>query len=96
LEGFQYSAPFDPSMMVHFRKLPESVVNGCNEQIALHGLNVIRSYAANDRDDDDSHQGDATGRSDHQQTQSNTTKHIQGSLLIDATCSPAAIRHLTD
>jgi hypothetical protein len=28
LEAFQYSAPFDPSMMVYFRKrLPEAVVN---------------------------------------------------------------------
>lgn len=32
LKGYQYSAPFDPSMMVYFRKrLPESVVNDCNE-----------------------------------------------------------------
>ena len=31
LEGFQYSALFDPGMMVYFRKwLPESVVNDCN------------------------------------------------------------------
>jgi hypothetical protein len=44
LEAFQYSAPFDPSMMVYFRKrLPESVVNDCNERIVRHGLNVIRS-----------------------------------------------------
>ena len=31
LAAFQDSAPFDPSMMVYFRKrLPESVVNDCN------------------------------------------------------------------
>ena len=35
-EGFQYLAPFDPSMMVYFRKrLPEAVVNDCNERIQL-------------------------------------------------------------
>jgi len=46
LKAFQYSAPFDPSMMVYFRKrLPESVVNDCNERIMLHGLSVIRSAA---------------------------------------------------
>ena len=34
LEGYQHSAPFDPSMMVYFRKrLPESVVNDWNERI---------------------------------------------------------------
>ena len=36
LEGFQWSAPFDPSMMVYFRKrLPESVVNDCNEKLCV-------------------------------------------------------------
>jgi IS5 family transposase len=44
LEAFQYSAPFDPSMMVYFRKrLPEAVVNDCNERIVRHGLKVIHS-----------------------------------------------------
>ncbi|MBC1262235.1 transposase [Synechococcus sp. BSF8S] len=58
LEAFQYSAPFDPSMLVHFRKrLPESVVNDCNERIVRHGQSVIRSSAADDRDNDSSYGG---------------------------------------
>ena len=58
LESYQYSAPFDPSMMVYFRKrLPESVVNDCNERIVRHGLNVINSAASTDHDDDSSHGG---------------------------------------
>ena len=41
-------------MMVYFRKrLPESVVNDCNEQIIRHGLAVIQSTAAQDDHDDD-------------------------------------------
>jgi transposase, IS5 family len=45
LEAFHYSAPFDPSMMVYFRKrLPEAVVNDCNEGIVRHGLKVIRAF----------------------------------------------------
>ena len=37
LEVYQYSAPFDQSMMVYFRKrLPESVVNDCNKRIVRH------------------------------------------------------------
>ena len=56
LEGFQYSAPFDPSMMVYFRKrLSESVVNDCNDRLVRHGLNVIRSSASIDHDDVTSH-----------------------------------------
>jgi hypothetical protein len=97
LEGFQYSSPFDPSMMVYFRKrLPESVVNDCNDRIVRHGLNVINSSAANDHDDDDGNQGDETGSADIQQTRSDTPRPNQGSLLIDATCAPADIRHPTD
>jgi IS5 family transposase len=96
LEGYQYSAPFDPSMMVYFRKrLPESVVNDCNERIVRYGLNVISSAASTDHDDDSSH-GGGTARPVDQQIGSNTTRLNQGSLLIDATCIPADIRHPTD
>ena len=96
LEGYQHSAPFDPSMMVYSRKrLPESLVNACNERIVRHGLNVIRSAAATDHDDDSSH-GGGTARPADQQIGSNTTRPNQGSLLIDATCVPADIRHPTD
>jgi hypothetical protein len=96
LEGYQYSAPFDPSMMVYFRKrLPESVVNDCNERIVCHGLNVIYSSAATDHDNDSSHGGGAACPAD-QQIGSNTTRPNQGSLLIDATCIPADIRRPTD
>jgi IS5 family transposase len=44
LEGFQYSAPFDPSMMVYFRKrLPEAIMNDCNDRFVRHCPKVIRS-----------------------------------------------------
>ena len=96
LAGYQYSAPFDPSMMVYFRKrLPESVVNDCNERIVCHGLNVIRSAASTDHDDDSSH-GGGSSRPDDQLIGSDRTEPNQGSLLIDATCVPADIRHPTD
>ena len=45
LEGFQYSAPFDPSIMIYFRKrLPVSVVNDCNERIVRHSLESNPSF----------------------------------------------------
>ncbi len=97
LEAFQYSAPFDPSMMVYFRKrLPESAVNDCNERIVLHGLSVIRSSAADHHDDDDSSHGNEIAAATDQQIESETTRPNQGSLLIDATCVPADIRYPTD
>jgi hypothetical protein len=54
LEAFQTSAPFEPSLMVYFRRrLPESVINDCNERIVRHGLNVIRSAVSQDDKDGD-------------------------------------------
>ena len=39
LKAFQDRAPFDPSMMVYFRKrLPEAVINDCNERIVRSAL----------------------------------------------------------
>jgi IS5 family transposase len=96
LKVYQYSAPFDPSMKAYFRKrLPESVLNDCNERILRHGLNVIRSSAVNDHDADDRHGGVAARPADHQ-IGSKTTQPTQGSVLIDATYVPADIRHPTD
>lgn len=48
LQTFQYSAPFDSSMMMmYFRKrLPESVVNDCNERIVRYGLSVFKPIQA--------------------------------------------------
>ena len=59
LEAFQYSAPFDPSIMVYFRKrLPEAVVNDCNERIERHGLKLILSSdTQRPGDDNDSGSG---------------------------------------
>ncbi len=95
LEVFQYSAPFDPSMMGCFRKLlPESVVNDCNERIVRHGLNVIRSAESQDLDENDQSRGSTSV--DEQRTPSVKASPNQGSLLIDATCAPADIRHPTD
>jgi hypothetical protein len=54
-------------MMVYFRKrLPESVVNDCNERIVRHGLHVIRS-AESEADEDDGN--DSGIPSSHQPTQ---------------------------
>jgi hypothetical protein len=96
LEAFQYSAPFDPSMMVYFRKrLPDSVVNDCNERIVRHGLNVIRSVDSQDPDDGSSDGVSSAGTGDLPMPSAQKQPN-QGSLLIDATCTPVDIRHPTD
>jgi len=96
LEAFQFSAPFDPSMMVYFRKrLPEAVVNDCNERIVRHGLTVIRSSVGHDPNDDDA-SGGGLASTDDQPQPSPQKQTNQGSLLIDATCAPVDIRYPTD
>ena len=96
LEAFQYSAPFDPSMMVYFRKrLPEAVVNDCNERIVRHGLKVIRSSDDQNPGDHSSSGGGSASPGDQQRSSAQKQAN-QGSLLIDATCDPADIRHPTD
>ena len=96
LEGFQFLVPFDPLMIVYFRKrLPESVVNDCSERIVRYGLNMIRSSASTQYGVDSIHEG-GLARSDDQQIRSDKTRHNQGSLLIDAECIPAAIRYPSD
>lgn len=81
--------------MVYFRKrLPESVVNDCNERIVRHGLNVIRSAESESNEDD----GDSGLPSSDQPAQARSDKASsnQGTLLIDATCVPVDIRYPTD
>jgi IS5 family transposase len=96
LEAFQYSAPFDPSMMVYFRKrLPDSVLHDCNERIVRHGLNVTCSSDSQDPGDKSSNGGSSAGTGDQPVTPAQKQPN-QGSLLIDATCAPVDIRHPTD
>ena len=96
LEAFQYSAPFDPSMMVYFRKrLPEAVVNDCNERIVRYGLKVIRSSDSQGPSDDNGSGGGSTSLAGQPKPSSQEPPN-QGSLLIDATCAPVDLRHPTD
>jgi hypothetical protein len=97
LEAFQYSAPFDPSMMVYFRKrLPDAVVNDCNERIVRYGLKLIRSSDSQDPGDDNGSGGCGSATPGNQPRPSSQKQPNQGSLLIDATCAPVDIRHPTD
>jgi len=95
LEAFEYSALFDPSMKVCFcKRLAESVLNVCNERITLHGLAVIEATASQDDHDDDP--GSGADNSGYQHETTPEAIGNQGSLLIDATCTPADIRYPVD
>ena len=82
LPEFQKEAPFDPSMMVHFRKrLSGPIMQEINELICLEK----KPKKPDDHDPDDKDDpGGGTG------------KKNRGRLIIDATCAPADIRYPTD
>lgn len=82
LEEFTVEAPFDASMMVHFRKriTPEMIAE-INEHIIGH------------YDTDGDADGDNTGEGHGGGNESFENK---GTLLVDATCAPADIKYPTD
>lgn len=82
LPKYEYKAPFDPSMMVHFRKrFPANVLMEINEMTCLGNKPV-----------NDDHQDDPpTGNAGSEKKVEN-----KGILIVDATCAPADIRFPTD
>ena len=96
-EEFKTKVPFDPSLMVHFRKrLGVDEIIDINEMICK-----VKNSDENDSDDDDDNNyppqppsGKSTANvTDDRSSVSNKNK---GTLILDATCSPADIRYPTD
>ncbi|MFD1362804.1 IS5 family transposase [Lentibacillus salinarum] len=100
LPEFQEEAPFNPSMMTHFRKrLDADMINQLNEAIVMEEL-AGQSREDDDDQDDDSDDNDAppseNTSSESADTQSDDQPANQGKLLLDATCTPADIAYPTD
>lgn len=85
LPEYRDEKPFDPSMMVYFRKrLGAKILQEVNELIC--GTPVNRETQDIEKDDDD----------DDQPSGSSSETKNQGHLILDATCAPADIRYPTD
>jgi hypothetical protein len=87
-EAYRNEQPFDPSMMVHFRKrLAADIVNEINELVTSRQLggeeNEQDQESAGDNDEDRSGGSTASGEN-------------WGQLKMDASCTPADIRYPTD
>jgi hypothetical protein len=100
--GYSSKAPFDPSMMVHFRKrFSEEDLKRINELIAERGKAMVIEAVSSLPDDDDS---DAPGADAG--TQISLDEFVKpadwpegknwGTLTIDASCTPADITYPTD
>lgn len=95
LAGFQNDEPFHHSLLTHFRKrLTPTLLGQVNEWIA-----VAAAKEAQEREDKDN---DPKNGSSKSKKVTNSTKQVaaedtnQGTLLLDATCTPADISYPTD
>ena len=88
LPGYEYKAPFAPSLLVEFRKrLDENILAEINEMIAAYNY-------PDDSSNSDSNSG---GNSADNTNNDNDTNDVadepenEGSLILDATCAPQNI-----
>ena len=87
LPGYEYKAPFVPSLLVEFRKrLDENVLAEINEMIAAYN-------SPDDSSDDDSDDGgnSADNTSNKNNTNAASKPENEGTLILDATCAPQNI-----
>ena len=87
--AFSDDRPFDPSMLVHFRKrVSGAILSEIND--------LIIAGRSEDTGDDGPSAG--AGRSEETEDGDHTRDAIEndGTLLMDATCVPAAVRYPTD
>lgn len=90
-EAFSDERPFDSSLLVHFRKrVSAEILSEINDLIL-----ASRSEGAGDEDSDDTPDGDGTNSEAEDDEDAPEAKN-EGTLLMDATCVPAAIRYPTD
>jgi hypothetical protein len=99
--GYSSKAPFDPSMMVHFRKrFSEDDLNRINELIAERGKAMVEAVGSlpddDDSDDPDSDAGNQLSLDDLVKPADWPEGRNWGTLTIDASCTPADITYPTD
>jgi IS5 family transposase len=100
--GYSSKAPFDPSMMVHFRKrFSQEDLRRINELIAERGMAMVIEAVASRSDGDDP--GEPAADAENQLTLDDLVKPADwpegknwGTLTIDASCTPADITYPTD
>ena len=101
LTEYRQTAPFDPSMMSRFRqRLTTKMLQDVNDVIT--GRKTAEQIVAEAEDHDDGHDhdddpGEGSGGSGGEGGDSGTKEEANGgTLILDATCAPQAIRFPTD
>ena len=96
LTEYRQTAPFDPSMMTRFRqRLTPEMMQDVNDVII--GRKTAEQIAEEaDRRDDDSGDDSSGGGNGACQEPEEEEAPNEGTLILDATCTPQAIRFPTD
>lgn len=90
LPGFVQEPPFDPSLLVHFRKqLGKDTINDLNELMIL-------VEEKQDHPDDPEPPTDASNSDFSRESSECNTETNKGHLILDATCVPVDIQYPTD
>ena len=102
LSGYQPLQPFDPSMMVHFRKrIGPDLMKACNDMTKANGITMIQELLA------ESQQEDGTNQEERKQLAAIEAElgvkpatlepgSNWGTLILDATCVPDDIPYPVD
>lgn len=91
LKEFTHESPFDPSMMVHFRKrFSLEILQEINEKI------VSNQSGGDDPDSNPPSATSGTSGSKSSSFSSSSEDKNSGKLLLDATCAPGDIKYPTD
>ena len=91
LRGYEYKAPFVPSLLVEFRKrLDENVLAEINEMIAAYNRPDDSS------DDDSNSSGNSDNNTNHKNAKEASEPKNEGTLILDATCAPQNIAYPQD
>lgn len=92
--------PFDPSLMVHFRKrLDKETMIAINEMICqekTQGESEVETDDKQSKDPQDPGDPPAAGGSQDGRSETPKKPTHKGKLLLDATCAPADMRYPTD
>jgi hypothetical protein len=105
LKGFTLEAPFDSSLMVHFRKrfTPERLSRINEKIIAAKKEGEKRKPETSPQKIDPGDPGELSGGGVNAKTQGGTASKdnsgamlVKGTLIVDATCAPSYIKYPTD
>ena len=100
LSGYQYMRPFDPSMMVHFRKrIGPDLIKVCNDMTKANGIAMIQELLAScqsDRNEAEEKELEAIETELGVRPETLEPGSNWGTLILDATCVPDDIPYPVD